>query len=61
MVTTRREESTSSYYDEQKGSGIALLERKIPASYKEYTQVEEKGETTEEARARMQRNPPCSG
>ena len=40
MVTTRREESRTSYYDEQKGSGIALLERKVPASYAEFTQEE---------------------
>ncbi|MBQ7340056.1 MAG: hypothetical protein IJW43_04300 [Clostridia bacterium] len=56
MVTTRREESRTSYYDEQKGSGIALLERKVPASYTEFTQDEKRGETTEEARERMQRN-----
>ena len=55
MLTTRREESKS-IYSEQPGSSIALLERKAPVSYREYTEEMPRGETPEEAKIRMENN-----
>ena len=55
MVTTRRDEKSTTLY-EQRGSGIDLLERKVPASYGEFSMQGETTETFEQARERMQRN-----
>ncbi len=54
MVTTRRDEKTSTYYESQRGSAIDLLERKVP-SYSAITE-EKSEESFEEAKERMQKN-----
>ena len=39
MLTTRRSESVTSYSDEQKSSGVALLERRAPLTLKDFTET----------------------
>ena len=54
MVTTRRDEKTTTYSQSQRGSAIDLLERKVP-SYSAITE-DRVEESLEEAKERMQKN-----
>lgn len=50
MLTTRRSESVTSYSDEQKGSGVALLERRAPLTLKDFTETKTHVQTEQESK-----------
>ncbi len=58
MITTKRSETNSinAYGNETSRAGVALLERKEPATYNEYVAPETTSESAEQARTRMQEN-----
>ncbi len=58
MITTRRSDtnSISAFANDSSRAGVAVLERKEPASYQEYVAPQAPAESSEEAKARMQEN-----